>query len=362
MGLGTKNGESNKMNKFLTEILEQPKSLKDTLDYYSCAEGESVLKEIGDLYKNGNFREIIFTGMGSSFFVSHAAACLFNSLGINAYAVNTNELLYYNMSLIAEDKLVVCISQSGESIEVVKLLDILPAGVSCIGVSNEENSSLSNNAKCVLLSRAGKEEMTSTKTYTSMIMVLYMLGWYLAGKLDGEKIDELKKLVREFEDTLNEYANKITGEISFFGEIDFLQFIGRGPSYASAQQSELMCKEAVKLAAAGTLGGEFRHGPMEMVKPGFKAVLFAADGKTYDQSIKMAADIVKYQGKVLVLTNKKPELNHPNANIIVFHQPDEFLFAIVNIIPMQLIVNELALAKGLVPGDFINGGKVTLSE
>lgn len=350
------------MNKFLTEILEQPKSLKDTLDYYISAEGESVLNKISDHYKKENFREIIFTGMGSSYFVSHAAACLFNSLGINAYALNTNELLYYNMSLITKETLIICISQSGESIEVVKLLNIFPEGVSCIGISNEENSSLSKGAEYVLLSRAGKEEMTSTKTYTSMIMLLYILGWRLAGTFDNAKKEQLVKLIADFDKTLEEFTETMTKEISFMGDIDFLQFIGRGPSYASALQSELMCKEAVKLPAAGTLGGEFRHGPMEMVKPGFKAVLFAADGKTYDQSIKMAADIVKYNGKVLVITNKKPELDSPNTNVIVLNQPNEFLFAIMNIIPMQLLVNELALSKGLVPGDFINGGKVTLSE
>ena len=50
---------------------------------------------------------------------------------------------------------------------------------------------------------------------------------------------------------------------------EFIQFIGRGPLYATANQSELMFKEAAKIPAAGTLGGEFRHGPIEMVKAGF---------------------------------------------------------------------------------------------
>ena len=72
---------------------------------------------------------MIFTGMGSSYFTSYAAACLFNSLGIHSYAINTSELLYYHKSLITEKTLIVCISQSGESFEVVKFLEMLPGKI-----------------------------------------------------------------------------------------------------------------------------------------------------------------------------------------------------------------------------------------
>ncbi len=59
----------------------------------------------------------------------------------------------------------------------------------------------------------------------------------------------------------------VTDVSDFLGDIEFMQFIGRGPSFSTAQQCELMFKEAAKRAAAATLGGEFRHGPMEMVGP-----------------------------------------------------------------------------------------------
>jgi glucosamine--fructose-6-phosphate aminotransferase (isomerizing) len=351
------------MNKFLTEILGQPKSLKATLDYYLDKAGEDSLKKIKDLLSKEEFKQIIFTGMGSSYFTSYSASCLFNSLGIHSFVVNTSELLYYHSSLITEKTLVVCISQSGESFEVVKLIKQLPSNFSCIGVTNEEQSFLSKNVKASLLSKAGKEEMTSTKTFTSLNLVLFILGWYIADKWGKDKISKISKVITDVEMIL-EGREKLVSEIfDFLGDPEYIQFIGRGPSYANVQQSELMFKEAAKLPSAGTLGGEFRHGPMEMVNAGFRSVLFAANGTTYDQSIKMAKDIAKYNGKVILITNKDPKVDDKNIKVISINQStDEYLFTIQSIIPVQLMVNNMALSKGLEPGNFIHGGKVTVIE
>lgn len=350
------------VNKFLTEILGQSESLDATLKYYLSHNGEGKLKKVRELFLKENFQQIIFTGMGSSYFTSFAASCFFNNLGIHSLAVNTSELLYYNSSLITEKTLIVCISQSGESIEVVKLLDKLPKNIFCIGISNEEKSSLTKKANEFLLSKAGREEMTSTKTYTSMTMLIFILGWYLTDVWGKQKVLQLKEMIAGIDGLLENHKNLIADEFNFLGDIEFLQFIGRGPSFSTALQCELMFKEAARVPSAATLGGEFRHGPMEMVTQGFKSILFAAEGSTYDLSIKMASDIAKSKGKVILITNKDPHKSDRNIKTMTINQPDEYLFVIQGIIPVQLMVNHLALLKGLTPGNFINGRKVTLLE
>jgi len=350
------------MNKFLAEILEQPQSLEDTLKYYCSDEGEKRLKTINGLINDKKFEQIIFTGMGSSYFTSYAAACLFNSMGSNSCSINTSELLYYHSSLINEKKLIVCISQSGESFEVVKFLEDHPADIHCIGVSNEVNSLLYKKANESLMSKAGKEEMTSTKTYTSILLALTILGWYHTGTWGRDKINQIKKSIEDTGKFLSLYKDQITNEIEFIGDVEFIQFIGRGPSYANARQSELMFKEAAKIPASGAFGGEFRHGPLEMVQPGFKSILFVPEGNTYEQGVRLVEDIAKYQGKVIMITNKDPELSDENIKVIIINQPDEYLFLIQSIIPVQLMVNQLALSKGFEPGNFVHGGKVTITE
>ncbi len=72
---------------------------------------------------------------------------------------------------------------------------------------------------------------------------------------------------------------------SCLGDHNHIEIIGRGPSYSSVQQAALMFREAVRRPAGGNLGGEFRNGPMEMVKEGFRAVVFApVDNNTYWRS------------------------------------------------------------------------------
>ncbi len=351
------------MNSFLKEILEQPESISSTLSYYLSGEGNERLQAVRALLDEKQPRQIVFTGMGSSYFSSYAASCLFNSLGIRSYALNTSELLHYHFAAVSESDAVVCVSQSGESYEVAKLLEMLPDDILCVGVSNEDKSRLTERARGVLLSRAGKEEMTSTKTYTTITLVMFILGWYLGNVWGEEKIREIRKLAAGIEGILSNRGGAIAKILNFFGEIEFLQFIGRGPSFSTALQGELMFKEAAKVPAAGTSGGEFRHGPMEMVGNGFNAVLFGPEGVTYEQSVRMAMDIAKYDGKVLLVTNKGGDDGYDkNIKVIVMNQADEYLFSVQSILPVQLMVNDLALARGHEPGAFLHGTKVTRTE
>jgi glutamine---fructose-6-phosphate transaminase (isomerizing) len=361
--MGIKDGENCKMNKFLTEIFSQPDSLKATLEFYTSSRGESLLRNFSEYFKNEKFDRIIFTGMGSSYFVSQSASCLFNSLGFQTSVINTGELLYYQLPTLAGKPLLVCISQSGESAEIVRLLKDIPSNVTCIGIGNEEVSSLAKMTREIFLSYAGREEMTSTKTFTAITLVTYILGWSIAGKWDSSKVKLITNLIAGVDSQLAHAEQDAEDLFNFFGEVNFLQFIGRGPSISNVLQSELMFKEASKTAAAGALGGEFRHGPMEMVNKDFKAIMFAADGETFSLNEKMACDIVKYNGKVVFITNNKnADFGDKNARIIFIDQPDEYLFTIQSIIPVQLMVNYLSKQKGYEPGGFIHGNKVTIAE
>ena len=350
------------MNKFLEEIFEQPGSIEKMLAYYSGPEGINSLEKVKSTINERTIEQIIFTGMGSSYFISHAASTLFNELKIYSYALNASELLHYNLSLLDRKTMLVCVSQSGESFEILEILNKLPSNVYCIGITNEEDSTLARKADTALFCKCGKEEMTSTKTYVSSSLVSIIVGWYLAGIWNDSKIQLVEQLIIKFRTTLTDYNQWLNAVLDFFREVQTIQIIARGPAYSTASQAALMFKEALKIPATGNLGGEFRHGPMEMVSKGFKAILFASEGKTWVQSIKMAEDITKYGGKIWLITNKQLKLS--NRNIITFNvdEPDEYLFSIQSIIPVQLFIDAYAKAKGFEAGSFSRGAKVTMIE
>jgi glucosamine--fructose-6-phosphate aminotransferase (isomerizing) len=354
--------KANIMNKFLQEILEQPGAVENLTDFYLSPAGESLLKKVKKIISEYKIEQIICTGMGSSYFMSHAASCLYNELKIYSFTINASELLHYNLMLFERETLLICASQSGDSFEIKEILTKLPANVHCIGIVNEEQSALARKAEIALLCKAGREEKTSTKTYTATSLVSFILGWYLAGTWNEEKGKIIRNLAFNFRATLSNYQSWVGNILAFLGDLQALQIIARGPAFSTACQSALMFREALHIPASGTLGGEFRHGPMEMVSEGFKAILFAAKGKTFVQSIKMARDIAGFGGKVLLITNKKPDLRDDKIMQIFIDEPDEFLFSVHAIVPVQLFIDQYAKLKGFEAGSFSRGAKVTETE
>lgn len=349
------------MNRFLKEIQEQPQALSDTLAYYEES-GKEKLNQVYSLWQLGHYDKIIFTGMGSSYFIAYAATCLFNTGEISSFAINAGELLHYQFSLLNKSTLLVCISQSGESYEIVKILEKIAPNVTVVAVCNEADSTLARKATVALLSKAGKEEMTSTKTFVSTYLVTYLLSLAVHKKINDDSISEIKKAINVVSDMLSfrdQWLNEAAGII---GHSPFVQLVGRGPVFATVQQCALMFMEATRNPASALLGGEFRHGPMEMVKDGFCAVVFVPSGITYSQGIAVASDILKYGGKVLLITDHVPSFRDNNLFTISVPCTNEALFALTSAIPLQLVVNQRSLEEENIPGNFTRGAKVTSIE
>ncbi len=349
------------MNKFLEEIFEQPRALEDTLNYYLKGEGQVYLDKITNLWQKGGFKNVLFTGMGSSYFAPHTASCILSSNGITSANINAGELLHYHLPVLKKDTLLTCISQSGESYEVVKVLERMPSHMTCIGITNEDKSTLASKASLTLLSRAGREDMTSTKTYISTLLVLHIYSKVLSGKWKDD-LSDLNSVIQSVKTIIENGEEWLSPVMDFLGHPPFVQIIGRGPSYSSVLQGALMFMEAARNPAAGSLGGEFRHGPLEMSKKGFRAVILAPLGTTYDQGIKLANDITKFGGKVVLITNSNAVINNPDVFPIKISCQNEYLFPIAAIIPLQFIVNQWATDEGHQPGNFIMGAKVTTTE
>jgi len=350
------------MNKFLKEIFEQPQVLQNTLNYYLQGEGQDKLEKVTGIWNQGKFNQVLFTGMGSSFFAPHTASCILSNNGIVSNNINAGELLHYHLPLLRDNALLTCVSQSGESYEVVKIIEKIPAGRTFIGITNEEDSTLARKSAVTLLCKAGREEMTSTKTYVSTLLVLSVFSRVLTRKWQPGSMAELNVAIEAVGNLINNREEWLSPAMDILGHPPFVQIIGRGPSYSSVLQGALMIMEAARNPAAGIYGGEFRHGPMEMSKKGFRAIILAPVGTTYRQGIRLADDITKFGGKVILITNSLAGFQNPDIYPIHIPCQDEYLFPIPAIVPLQFIVNQWAVDEGNEPGNFAMGAKVTITE
>jgi glucosamine--fructose-6-phosphate aminotransferase (isomerizing) len=101
---------------------------------------------------------------------------------------------------------------------------------------------------------------------------------------------------------------------------------------------------------------------MEMTKRGFRAIILAPLGVTYEQGISLAEDITKFGGRVVLITNSPSGFTNPDIYPVRVPCPDEHLFPVPAIIPLQFIVNQWASDEGNEPGNFTRGAKVTTIE
>lgn len=349
------------MNPFLEEIYQQPQAVRDTAAYHYGDDGMSVLCRLGELWETGRYSRFVFTGMGSSYFISESAACLLNSFGIDACAVNSGELLHYRMPMLGQDSVLVCISQSGESYEVVKLLDSVCQDVKVIAITNNPESTLACRAEHVLLCKAGIEEMTSTKTFITCWQCVLMLVHAIVGRQSESSL--WYKTADDIAVVLDSADAWMSDALSVLGDSGYVQLIGRGSVFAAVCQSRLMFMEAAHVPASALLGGEFRHGPLEMVHDGFTAIVFSHSASvTHDIMIGLADDLIRFGAKVILITDTACKKDSDGLLVINVPCGHEDTFAMLSVIPMQLMINSWACSKGMVPGDFSHGAKVTSRE
>jgi glucosamine--fructose-6-phosphate aminotransferase (isomerizing) len=124
--------------------------------------------------QKGRFKTVVLTGMGSAFHAIHPLVELINH-GLTAMMVETSELVHYKNRLFDPKTLIVAVSQSGRSAEVVRLLEINRGKSSIVAITNTPDSPLAKGAEAAILTRAGNEFSVSCKTYLTALMALIWL-------------------------------------------------------------------------------------------------------------------------------------------------------------------------------------------
>jgi glucosamine--fructose-6-phosphate aminotransferase (isomerizing) len=345
-----------KESRLLEDIRGQERSLGRALAWQR-GEGRGALLDAGRLLRGA--RRIVVTGIGASL---HAAIPLQYELagkGFDCSIVESGELLHYQGRVCA-GAVVVVVSRSGESVEVVKLLEQLK-GVAerTIGVTNEASSALARLVDVAVIVGSLADEMVAVQSYTGTVAALLLLagvvceefemrGEELAGALPG-----ISALVAEQVEQASEWD-------VFFRVGAPIYLLGRGPSYASALEGALLFSETAKEPAVGLAAGSFRHGPVEIVDAGFRAIVFAPLGRTREINLGLARDLVRFGAMVRVVG----PLGEDGRGLPFVEAPlvSEWVAPLVEIVPVQVAALRLAAVKGLEIGKFRFAPQVTRNE
>jgi len=348
------------MGQFLQEIMEQPQAFERLLGNYVEKEHEGLIRTKYEFAKG--VRNVIFTGMGSSYFAAHVAANFLNENGIAAFACEAGELLHYNIGGIRNNDLLIAVSQSGKTIEVKEIVKKLKGKITVVGVTNNENSYLGRNCNILLPMYAGQEKMTTSKTYTNTIALLLILAETLVDDLGNTRKEELYQIPQFMQNLLTDWEIKIDPIVRFLENIPFLHLVSRGPSYATVMQSSVILKEAAHIYAEGLSGASFKHGPIEIVDSRHGAIVFAPRGKTLELNIKTAHELVNLGSSVVLISNTDESYQNNNLYQVTLPVVDEYLFPLLDIIPIEFLIVKIAQKKGLEPGELLVTQKGIVEE
>lgn len=342
---------------YIENILEQPEALRKVA---ASLRSERQFDAFAARIEAGDFDRIVLSGMGSSCFAFYPAYQRLASLGLPVVWAEASELLYGLRPLVTSRSLLILASQSGESAEIVALLDSIDKEAkrpAVIGITNAEGGSLAKRSDAAILLQAGSEHTVSTKTYLNTLAVLGFGSRALArqessGILDDYQLaaDRLEGYLASWEKRVDELKNKV-------GMPKKLYYVGRGDSLAAVMTGALITKESTKYAPQGSSSAQFRHGPFELVDGELTVIVFAGLGPERDLNLRLAEDVVRYGGRSFLLTAEAsslvPRIEIPAgpANALPLYE----------MVAVQLLTIAIARLNGFEPGAFRNLGKVTVT-
>lgn len=338
---------------YLGDILDQPRALEDT---HETLDISRPLRDLAQRLNRGKFQRVVLTGMGSSFHALHPLNLRLISYGFTAIMVETSELIHYKARFFDPKTLVIAVSQSGQSAEMVRLGEVNRKHAAVIAVSNTPESPLVKHATAALFTRAGKEFSVSCKTYVTALMVLKWLGDILCNRDVRQSHRELSNAAPRVAVYLADWKAHVKCAAERLDGIRHLFFVGRGASLAAVGTGALIVKESDHFHAEGMSSAAFRHGPFEMLREDTFVLVFSGDDKTRDLNQRLLADIQQGGGR--------GELVGENSGIEGFRLPDHgsSIRPILEILPVQMITLALAARAGREPGKFELATKVTTTE
>ncbi|TJY43554.1 SIS domain-containing protein [Cohnella pontilimi] len=290
------------------------------------------------------YKQLILMGTGASLNACKIGQYAFMKYGgLIPHVIPASDVALLDRSL-DEDTLVILVSQSGQSYETQVAVEYLKKrGVTVWGITNNEHSALGTGADETLLMNAGEEVSSATKTYVATLLILFTLA---AGEEAGfppqlrQIPDAIRESIRRSEERISEWAAALEKHDNFY-------LLGAGAFGVTAQQGALVLKEKTFQHVEGMSLSEFRHGNIEVIRPGLPIVILAA-ADSVDDSLKHAEHLVSLSALVYLVVDRDVRLPSISQEriIVLPGQPNQLLAQICAVLPLMLLAEKIAALKG----------------
>jgi glutamine---fructose-6-phosphate transaminase (isomerizing) len=325
----------------LKEIHEQPEVLARVLD-----EGWTEVLAAARSLRERGFRFAMLAARGTSDNAALYAQYLLEViLGVPTALASPSAFTLYGSRMQLDDVLMIGISQSGESRDVLETVRRSgELGASTLSVTNGEASAMAGAADHHLYLRAGAEEsVAATKTYTASLLVLYLLVEALRGEqTPSAGARELPAAAREVLGTGWEGTER-------YRYADHLVVTSRGYNFATAKEAALKLMETTYVVAEAFSAADLRHGPIAMIGQDFPVIAIVPPGRVREGMHALVETLWERGAEVAVICDDGALARRAGVSFEVPCSCPEALSPVLYAMPPQILAHDLARLKRIDP-------------
>lgn len=260
----------------------------------------------------------------------------------------------YSTPIINDKTLVICVSQSGETIDTLEALKYAKKkGAMNLSIVNVRGSSIANHSDNVIYTNAGPEiAVASTKAYTTQVAVFYLICAkiaYLKGLMNKEDvidyIEELKKvpdavnnILQRKEEIHHLSTSLLTCEHTFM--------IGRGLDYPALLEASLKLKEISYIHSEAFASGELKHGTIALITKKTPVIALLTQESLKSKQISNIREVESRGARVISFIKDSLVANNIKCDFALPSLKDDFM-AIPAVCAMQLLAYYVSSDKGL---------------
>ena len=343
---------------FLAEIREQPQALLRLIEQapaYEEAARSAVEREphIVRLVGHGSSDNAASYGV-YAFGIESGWTALRDSISLS---------VYYGAKLDLERSIVVALSQSGRTPDVIAYVErAREQGALTIGVTNEPGSELSRAVDLTLPLAAGPERaVAASKTYVNQLAALLLLAGAVAGRANAVA-EQLAATAESMAEALPRFEDAVASVAGGFAYVGRMYVIGRGIEFATVREIALKLTETCRVAAEPLTSTDLAHGPIAALDPLFPVWTIASRDEALPTIVEAARRAREAGATLVVSGNAQLDIDGAAYRLPVPDAPSPLLAPLLSVVPGQLFAGALASAKGLDSDHPIGLTKVTLAQ
>jgi glucosamine--fructose-6-phosphate aminotransferase (isomerizing) len=319
------------------EMHEQP----DVIERVAI-EGETDIRAMADAIADA--RGTFLVGCGTASYAALTGSYLFSRIASRHINFVVGSEFKYHEHFLTPESLVVALSQSGETADVIESMLAAKARGSRLGaLVNVNRSTLDRMVDIRIPLRAGPEQcVLSTKAYSAKVAALLLTAYALKGDYSTGKALILEAAAGLRSMLNDDWIDSVRSVAHTIHRNDHLFVIGRGLSYPTALEAALKIKEVSYMHAEGFAAGELKHGVIALVAPGTPCVVYAPNDETRMDILSGAMELRSRGGYIIGIGPQ----NDPVFDVHIPVPDVGNASPLVNALPAQMLGYHVALLRG----------------